>query len=187
MAQSSAQEKTYTIDDIYSLPERERAELIDGQIYYMAPPNTVHQRILSFLHLEIGNYIRANKGTCEVFPAPFAVFPFADDSKYLEPDISVICDTDKLNEQGCNGAPDWIIEIVSPGSRSMDYYTKLSLYRSAGVKEYWIVDPMKQVVLVYDMEHAAAPAIYSFTDQINVNTYPDLCISFSDISELLNI
>ncbi len=153
----------------------------------MAPPNTRHQRILSFLHLEIGNYIRANKGTCEIFPAPFAVFPFADNSKYLEPDISVICDTSKLNDHGCNGAPDWIIEIVSPSSRPMDYYTKLSLYRSAGVKEYWIVDPMKQVILVYDMEHAAAPAIYSFSDKIKANIYEDLYINFSDISKQLNI
>ena len=145
----------------------------------MAPPNTRHQRVLSFLHLEIGNYIRANKGSCEVFPAPFAVFPFADDSKYLEPDISVVCDKHKLNNQGCNGAPDWIIEIVSPSSRPMDYYTKLSLYRSAGVREYWIVDPMKQSILVYDMEHDSAPAIYSFSDIVKVSIYDDLFIDFS--------
>lgn len=176
-----AQEKVYTVDDIYALPEDERAELIDGQIYYMAPPNTGHQRILSFLHLEIGNYIRENKGSCEVFPAPFAVFPFADDSKYLEPDISVVCDKHKLNDQGCSGAPDWIIEIVSPGSRRMDYYTKLSLYRSAGVREYWIVDPMKQTILVYDMEHDSAPVIYSFSDIVKVNIYDDLYIDFSQL------
>lgn len=172
------QEKFYTIDDIYSLPEGSRAELVDGQIYYMAPPNTTHQRILSFLHLEIGNHIRANKGACEVFPAPFAIFLFADDSKYLEPDISVICDKNKLNDHGCNGAPDWIIEIVSPSSRPMDYYTKLSLYRSAGVREYWIVDPMKQIILVYDMEHDSAPTIYSFADSIKANIYEDLWIDF---------
>lgn len=148
----------------------------------MAPPSTKHQRILSFLHLEIGNHICTNKETCEVFSAPFAVFPFADDTKYLEPDISVICDTGRLIDRGCNGAPDWIIEIVSPVSRSMDYYTKLSLYRSAGVREYWIVDPMKQVVLVYDMEHAAAPAIYSCSDRIKTHIYDDLYINFSDIA-----
>lgn len=187
MAQALTQKRFYTIDDIYSLPDGKRAELIDGQIYYMAPPNTKHQKILSFLHLEIGNYIRANKGSCEVFPAPFAVFLTADDSKYLEPDISVICDTDKITEHGCNGAPDWIIEIVSPSSRPMDYYTKLSLYRSAGVREYWIVDPMKQIILIYDMEHAAAPVIYSFTDRIKVEIYDDLYINFSDIAGSLNI
>ena len=187
MAAALPQEKPYTIDDIYALPDGKRAELIDGQIYYMAPPNTKHQRILSFLHLEIGNYIRAKKGTCEVFPAPFAVFLSADDSKYLEPDISVICDKNKLNIHGCSGAPDWIIEIVSPSSRSMDYYTKLSLYRSAGVRDYWIVDPAKQLVLVYDMENAAAPAFYSFSDKIKANIYGDLFINFSDISNLLDI
>ena len=115
------------------------------------------------------------------------MFPFADDSKYLEPDISVICDTNKLNDRGCNGAPDWIIEIVSPSSRPMDYYTKLSLYRSAGVKEYWIVDPMKQIILVYDMEHAVAPVIYSFSDKIKATIYEDFYINFSDIAKLLNI
>lgn len=187
MAPALAQEKTYTVDDIYSLPDGERAELIDGQIYYMAPPNTKHQRILSFLHLEIGNYIRAKKGSCEVFPAPFAVFPFADDSKYLEPDISVVCDKQKINEHGCNGAPDWVVEIVSPSSRPMDYYTKLSLYRSSGVREYWIVDPMKQTILVYDMEHDSAPIIYSFSDTVKSNIYKDLYINFSDIADLLNI
>ena len=187
MAQTLHQEKFYTINDIYSLPDGERAELIDGQIYYMAPPDTRHQRILSFLHLEIGNYIRKNNGACEVFPAPFAVFLSADDSKYLEPDISVICDANKLNVHGCKGAPDWIIEIVSPGSRPMDYYTKLSLYRFAGVREYWIVDPIKQVILVYDMENDAAPSIYSFFDKIKANIYEDLYINFSAISNLLNI
>ena len=109
------------------------------------------------------------------------------DDIYALPDLSIICDTDKLNERGCSGEPDWIIEIVSPGSRSMDYYTKLSLYRTAGVKEYWIVDPMKQTILVYDMEHAAAPAIYSFADKIKANIYKDLYINFSDIAGQLNI
>lgn len=175
------QDKFYTINDIYALPDGERAELIDGQIYYMAPPSTNHQRILSFLHLEVGNHIRTKGGSCEVFPAPFAVFLFTDDSKYLEPDISVICDKDKVDDHGCKGAPDWIIEIISPNSRAMDYYTKLSLYREAGVREYWIVDPIKRIILVYDMEHAAAPTIYSFTDIIKVNIYDNLEIDFSKL------
>lgn len=176
-----AQERTYTIDDIYALPNGERAELIDGQIYMMAPPSRKHQDILSFLHLAIGNHIAKNNGECRVYPAPFAVFLSADDSKYLEPDISVICDKSKLNDRGCNGAPDWIIEIVSPSSRLMDYYTKLFLYREAGVREYWIVDPVKQATLVYDMEQAAAPTIYSLADTIKANIYEDLEIDFSKL------
>ena len=181
MIPALAQEKIYTIDDIYALPDGDRAELIDGQLYSMAPPSRRHQDILSFLHLAIGNYITQNNGGCKVYPAPFAVFLSADDSKYLEPDISVICDKDKLDERGCNGAPDWIIEIVSPSSCPMDYYTKLSLYRFAGVREYWIVDPMKQTILVYDMEHSAAPAIHSFSDSIKVNIYDNLEIDFSKL------
>ena len=125
-----AQKKSYTIDDIYALPEGERAELIDGQIYMMAPPSRKHQDILSFLHLAIGNHIAKSNGECRIYPAPFAVFLFANDSKYLEPDISVICDKNKLNDHGCNGAPDWIIEIVSPSSRAMDYNTGLLTQQS---------------------------------------------------------
>lgn len=178
-------EHTYTIDDIYNLPEGHRAELIDGQIYDMAPPSTAHQRILSFLHAAIYAHINAKGGPCEVIPAPFAVFLSNEDesdlSNYLEPDISVICDPDKIDDKGCHGAPDWIIEIVSPSSRRLDYYTKLSLYRANGVREYWIVDPMKQTILLYDTEHDAAPVIYSFTDIVKVNICDDLEIDFSQL------
>ena len=137
------QERIYTIDDIYALPDGERAELIDGQIYYMAPPSRKHQQIAGQLFRKIADYIDSNNGTCQPYIAPFAVFLNEDDKNYVEPDISVICAPDKLNDKGCVGAPDWIIEIVSPGSRSMDYNIKLFKYRTAGVKEYWIVDPDK--------------------------------------------
>lgn len=179
-------ERIYTIDDIYNLPDGTRAELIDGQIYYMAPPNTTHQRILSFLHASIFNYIKNNNGPCEVFPAPFAVFLQAEDenndAKYLEPDISVICDTNKIDRHGCHGAPDWTIEIVSPSSKPMDYYTKLALYREAGVREYWIVDPLRQMIVVYDMEHGDSPVIHSFNDSIPVRIYPGFSIDFSQLN-----
>ncbi|GFI29927.1 MAG: Uma2 family endonuclease [Lachnospiraceae bacterium] len=104
MTPALTQEKFYTIEDIYTLPEGSRAELVDGQLYYMAPPSRTHQDILSFLHLAIGNYIADNHGQSKVYPAPFAVFLSADDSKYLEPDLSVICDKDKLNDCGCSGS-----------------------------------------------------------------------------------
>lgn len=175
-------ETVYTIDDIYNLPEGTRAELIDGQIYYMAPPSTSHQRILSFLHLEIGNHIRNNKGSCEIFLAPFAVFLNEDDTNYVEPDISVICDPSKTTDRGCQGAPDWIIEIVSPGSKRMDYYTKLTLYRAAGVREYWIVDPLKKTIIIYDMANDDGPALHSFNDIIKPNIYENLEIDFSNLN-----
>ena len=175
------EEKVYTIDDIYALPEGERAELIDGHIYYMAPPNRTHQKISMELSARILEYIRSHKGKCEVYAAPFAVYLDDTTSTYVEPDISVICDPDKLDDQGCNGAPDWIIEIVSSGSRRMDYYTKLFKYRTAGVREYWIVDPDKKRITVYDLEHGDIDE-YSFSDTINVGIYPDLCIDFNNIN-----
>lgn len=93
--------------------------------------------------------MKRHHGACEVFPAPYAVFLNENDNNYVEPDISVICDKNIITEKGCNGAPDCIIEIVSPGSRQMDYYKKLFKYRTAGVKEYWVVDSERNSVKAY--------------------------------------
>ena len=163
-------EELYTVDDIYALPQGERAELIDGKIYYMAPPNTKHQRLVHFFDREIGNYIQSHKGECEVFPAPFAVFLNENNKNYVEPDISVVCDKNKITDKGCHGAPDWVIEIVSPSSKPMDYFTKLFKYRTAGVREYWIVDPIKQRVTVYFFEKESVEE-YSFGTDISVGIY----------------
>lgn len=168
-------EETYTIDDIYALPEGERAELIDGQIYYMAPPNTNHQRLVNYLSTEINLYIRNNKGSCEVFPAPFAVCLNKNEKDYVEPDISVICDPSKLDDKGCHGSPDWIIEIVSPGSKQMDYYKKLFKYCTAGVREYWVVDPDRKNVTVYNFE-ADTMIEYPFGEEVPVGIYEGFSI-----------
>lgn len=173
-------QQTYTIDYIYSLPDGQRAELIDGVIYDMSPPSVRHQKISRSLCAIIYNYIKSKNGSCEVLPAPFAVFLNADDKTYVEPDISVICDKNKLNDKGCNGAPDWIIEIVSPSSKSMDYFTKLFKYRSAGVREYWIVDPLKNRIMVYNFKTDDTEN-YTFADCIKVGIYEDLEIDFSNL------
>lgn len=169
------QEEIYTIDDIYALPEGKRAELIDGKIYYMAPPNRTHQKLSWKLHQAIANYIDSKNGKCEVYAAPFAVFLNKDDINYMEPDISVICDLSKLDEKGCHGAPDWIIEIVSPGNKPMDYFTKLFKYRNANVREYWIVDPTKELVMVYRFEKETMEQ-YSFGEDVSVGIYDDFSI-----------
>ncbi len=169
---------TYTIDDIYDLPDGERAELIDGQIYFMAPPSTRHQRIVSKLNQKIANYIDVHGGDCEVFPSPFAVFLNNDDVNYVEPDISVICDSSKLDDKGCHGAPDWIIEIVSPSSKRIDYLIKLFKYRNAGVKEYWIVDAQKNRITVYNFVYDTIEE-YSFEEDIPVGIYEDFSIRIS--------
>lgn len=162
--------ESYTIEDIYALPDRERAELIDGKIYYMAPQNTKHQTLVMDLSYQIKDYINYHNGECSVFPAPFAVFLNDNDKNYVEPDISVVCDKDKITDKGCNGAPDWVIEIVSLSSKQMDYYTKLFKYRTAGVREYWIVDPAKELVMVYRFEKEEMEQ-YSFAEDVPVGIY----------------
>lgn len=146
------EEKIYTIEDIYALPEGARAELIDGKIYFKATPGFTHQNISAMLHTDIFNHIRENNKNCAAVAAPFAVFLNNDDTTYVEPDISVICDRSKIDEKGCHGAPDWIIEIVSSSSTQTDYAIKLKKYRDAGVKEYWIVDPEIKWVTVHRFE-----------------------------------
>lgn len=118
---AARQIELYSIDDIYNLPDGQRAELIDGELYMMAAPDRIHQRLVMVLSNSIFNYIQDKNGDGEVYPSPFAVFLSGDDRIYLEPDISIICDKNKLTDQGYKGASDWIIEIVSPSSRSMDY------------------------------------------------------------------
>ena len=173
-------EATYTIDDIYKLPEGQRAELIDGKIYYMALPTFRHQKILLFLNIEIVNYIKKKKGSCEAIPAPFAVFLNENNKTYVEPDISVICDKSKLTEKGCVGAPDWIIEIVSPSSKQMDYLVKMLKYSNCGVREYWIVDPLRNQIITYCFEEKTMEQ-YTFSDKVKASVYKDLEIDFSEI------
>lgn len=178
---SLPEKNTYTTDYIYSLPEGQRAELIDGQIYNMDPPSRIHQKLLMEMSASIREYIRGNGGGCEVYPAPFAVFLNADNKNYVEPDISVICSKSKLDDRGCNGAPDWIIEIASPGTSSLDYGVKLFKYRTAGAREYWIINPMKHSVMVYDLEHNAKTNQYNFDDLIPSSIYKDLSIKIADL------
>lgn len=174
-------EKFYTIEDIYNLPEGQRAELISGKLYDMTPPSRTHQRLVTELSTAINTHIKSQNGQCEVDVAPFAVFLNADEETYVEPDISVICDKNKLSDRGCEGAPDFIIEVVSPGSRKMDYSTKNTLYSDAGVREYWIVDPEKERTTLYRYEEDAAPTIIAFDQAIQVGIYSDLSITIADL------
>ena len=172
----------YTTKDIEALPEGERAELIDGEMFKMEAPTWTHQDLLMSLAVEIALYIKNNKGKCRVLPAPFGVYIKKDNRNYVEPDVSVICDMEKRREKGCHGAPDWVIEVVSPSSRKMDYERKTVLYQDAGVREYWIVDPEKQTVTVYAFERDAEAVSYSFSDRVKAGIYEDLWIDFSQMA-----
>lgn len=174
-------ENTYTSKNYWNLPDGKRAELINGQLYALATPGFLHQKLSLSLSRKIADYIDRNNGACEVVPAPFAVNLNADDKIYVEPDINVISDKSKIDDRGCNGAPDFIIEIVSPSSRKMDYSTKNTLYSDAGVREYWIVDIEKQRTTIYRYEEDAAPMIVPFQQNITVGIYGDLSINISEL------
>jgi len=171
----------YTSKDYWNLPKGQRAELIDGKLYAMAPPSFTHQKLLGELHYIILSHIKSKNGNCEVVPAPFAVNLNADDKIWVEPDISVICDKSKISDRGCKGAPDWIIEIVSPSSTRIDYSVKLFKYRTAGVREYWIVNPMKKAVLTYVFEGDENSDLFSFDDEIPAYVLNDLIVRVSDL------
>lgn len=171
----------HTSEDYWNLPVDERAELIDGKFYNMAPPSRIHQKLVSKLTALFNQYITDHHGSCEVYPAPFAVNLDADDKDWVEPDVSVICDPNKLTDRGCSGAPDLIFEIVSPASRKMDYSLKNMIYSQAGVREYWIVDPAKEKVVVYCYENDSDPCLYSFDADVPVGIYPGLTIRIRDL------
>jgi len=177
----------YTTADIEALQEGERAELVDGRMYMMASPNLNHQEILGWLHAEIFNYIREHGGKCRVLCAPFGVFIRKDDKNYLEPDISVICDKDKLDQKGCYGAPDWVIEIVSPSSRWMDYRIKLPIYQETGVREYWIIDYDRQEIMVYRLQEGTEPEKYHFFDKVSAGLYDGFTIDFSQLLKYMGV
>lgn len=184
MGNALRKDEFYTVEDIFELPEGERAELIDGDMYMMAPPLIKHQRIAGNVFNEISNFLKKRNGNCEAFIAPVGVFLNNDEHTYVEPDVFVVCDPKKIKEKGCYGAPDWVIEVVSPSSKSMDYLIKLFKYKNAGVREYWIVDPDLKTVLVYQFsedEERENIGIYDFTDAVPSGVCQGLAIDFSSI------
>lgn len=176
-----------TLDQYEALPEDKRAEVFDGVIYDMASPSQIHQTILTELLVIIRNYIKSKNGSCSVFLAPFDVKLSDKPLTIVQPDIMVICDKDKLDGKRCNGAPDFIIEIVSPGNPSDDYIRKLYYYKNYGVREYWIVDPKRKTISVNYFEGNIVSVQYPFDSIIKVNIYEDLFINFSEIANMLNI
>ena len=181
--------KTYTYKDYMLYDENETLEIIDGKIYNMSPaPSRIHQKIIMELSAEIRNYIKATNGSCEVYPAPFDVILKNDDEiledckNIIQPDISVICDKNKLTDKGCTGSPDMIVEVVSPYNPNNDFIRKLNLYDKYKVKEYCIVNPIKKNILVYKLdekERYGMPDIYTFEDKVKVGIYANLEIDFN--------
>jgi len=172
--------KRYTFEDVELLPDDERAELIDGEMFIMQAPGMSHQDILGELFMVIQLYLKKNNRRCKAYMG-LGAFVKRDKYNYLIPDISVVCDRDRLEEKGCQGSPDWVIEIVSPSTRKRDYERKLALYRETGTREYWIVDRKRDAVFVYRFEQDGEVEQYSFSDRIKVGIYDDLYIDFSEL------
>ncbi len=151
-------EKHHTLADTLAWDEQDRIELIYGDPVMMAPPTRVHQKAVSEFNRQLGNNLDGKK--CEVYPSPFAVRPLECDGDcpenvdtMVEPDITVVCDPSKLDDIGCKGAPDLVMEILSPSTSRHDRFVKFNLYQRAGIREYWIVDPTDKSVQVFLLEN----------------------------------
>ena len=180
------EKKRFTYADYLTWDEEERWELIDGDAVMMAPPSSTHQWILMELASQLHNYLKGK--SCRVFPAPFGVRPLeregdrpADVRTVVEPDISVICDLSKIDEHGCKGAPDLIIEILSPATSRRDRLVKYDLYQRAGVREYWIVDPDIRTIQVYTLEDGRYHAAQLFNDTVKVGVLEDCVIDLQGV------
>ncbi len=177
------QPQIISLEQYEALPEEVRAEVFDGQLYYMASPSQEHQAISIELSTLLNIYLKSKKGPCRVFHAPFDVKLFDRPLTIVQPDLMIVCDKNKLDGKRCNGAPDFIIEIISPGNPSDDYIRKLYYYKNAGVREYWIVDPRTRKVIVYYLEQSDfGMEAYTFEDRIKVNIYDDLWIDFNELN-----
>lgn len=172
----------YTLEDYYKIPEEHRAELIDGVIYDMAAPTSIHQMWGGEIYRELANYIRQNQGSCIPLIAPLDVQLDCDNRTMVEPDVLVVCDRNKFKKGIIYGAPDFIAEILSSSTRRRDMSLKLAKYTEAGVREYWLVDPDKKKVIVYDLERNELPSIYTFKDKVPVCIFDRKCsIDFAKI------
>ena len=179
----------FTIDEIMALPEGVRVELIDGRIYDMAPPTTIHQVIAQQMLVQISLGIEENNGECVPLIAPVGVKLSAeDDRNYLEPDIVVVCDMNKIHKDMVHGAPDFVAEVLSPSTKGRDMFLKLVKYQGAGVREYWIINPDGREVMVYHFESLRMTSSYSFADIIPIEIFQGkVSVDFGRISKQLDL
>ena len=182
----SGRKGKYTAEDYRRIREEERIELIDGVIYNLAAPTTKHQFVISEIVTELNLFIRGNRGDCIPFPAPVSVYLDCDESTVVEPDISVLCDRKKLVGGDIWGAPDLVMEILSPSTRRKDMTLKHQKYAMAGVREYWIIDLREEKVIVYDFARDYLISLYFFRDKVPVGIWDgQFEIDFGRISDAM--
>ena len=159
---------SYTLDDYYALPEDQRVELIDGYFYEMLAPTFGHQTIGGEIYRQVANYIMDKGGSCRPFIAPVDVQLDCDERTMVQPDVGIVCDPSKIKRFGIYGAPDFLVEVISPSTKKKDYIKKLAKYMEAGVREYWLIDPDRKKLVVYDFENDQLPAIYGMEKPVPV-------------------
>ncbi len=176
----------YTLDDYYALPDERRAELIDGVIYDMSAPTFVHQHILGTVYMTITNYITSKGGACVPMMAPVDVRLDCDDKTMVQPDILILCDRTKICKWGINGAPDFCLEILSESTSRKDYIKKLQKYTEAGVKEYWIIDPLRKLMISYHWKDDYLPHMQPLEGQAGLALYDgELQIDLGKLASLI--
>lgn len=181
------QQGKYTLEDYLALPDDLRVELIDGVFYDMSSPTGFHQLIAGQLHAMLLAWIRSRKGSCMPFISPIDVQLDSDDKTIIQPDVIVLCDKNKYTPARIIGAPDFVAEVLSPSTRSRDMFLKLNKYRSAGVLEYWMIDPEKKIIITYLFGKNDDYSVYSFRDVIPVGIYNgELTIDFSQIDDFVS-
>lgn len=174
----------YTLEDYYAIPDDIRVELIDGVIYDMSAPTLVHQRLAGRIFSILDVFVLSKKGKCIPFVSPIDVQLDCDDKTMVQPDVMVVCDRDKIRNRCLYGAPDFVVEILSPSTSKKDSTIKLNKYKAAGVREYWMVDPDKKKVVVYDWSKSEMPTVYGFDAKVPVGIFRGECeIDFPEIYE----
>ena len=172
--------RRYALGDMEKICDIILMEVINGKMHAMSAPSRMHQFLVSKLLIRIGNHIEKKRGKCHVYPAPFGVRLFSDDETWVEPDILVICKKNIMTDSGCDGAPDLIVEIVSPNNVFHDYVTKLVKYQQAGVREYWIVDPTNERITLYYFQDPVQKVEYTYEDTISSNVMEGFEIRVAD-------
>ena len=180
---------TYTLEDYLELPEDQRVEMIDGVIYDVGSPTSPHQLIGAEIYRQAANFIRGRKGSCVPFIAPTDVQLDCDNRTIVQPDVMIVCDRSKINRSRVFGAPDYVLEVLSPSTRNKDIFLKSYKYMKAGVKEYWMVDPMHKTITTYDLrvKDNAVMHMYTFEDKVPMMLYDgELVIDFKEIDEYIS-